>query len=258
MASTLPSQGESHSASDDPDDRKRRSLKPLRRLLPYLLESNPLIIAALIALLTASAATLTVPIALRRVITNGFSGSNADTIDYYFMAMVGVVIVLAVSSSARYYFVTKIGERTVAAIRKDVFGAVLKFDAAYFDQARTGEVISRLTADTTQIKSAVGSTASVALRNSLLFVGAIIMMALTSIELSSLVVFAIPLIVVPLVAFGRLVRRRSREAQDRLADASAFATEMVGSVSTVQSLTAASHVQSFFDRSVDDAFLAAK
>ena len=126
------------------------------------------------------------------------------------------------------------------------------------DQARTGEVVSRLTADTTQIKSAVGSTASVALRNILLFCGAIIMMAVTSLSLSSLIIFAIPLIVVPLVAFGRLVRRRSREAQDKLADASAYATEMVGAVRTIQSLTATDRVRGKFASVVDQSFEAAK
>lgn len=247
---------------DGPSERaerqERRSLKPLRMLYPYVFRDRALVAAALIALLTASAATLTVPVALRRVIGNGFAGRSVETIDQYFMAMIGVVIVLALASAARYYFVTKIGERTVAEIRKDVFAAVLNFDAEYFDKARTGEVISRLTADTTQIKSAVGSTASVALRNVLLFVGAIGMMAVTSVELSSLIFFAIPLVVVPLVAFGRLVRRRSREAQDKLANASAYATEMVGAVRTIQSLTAADSVRHAFSTVVDQSYEAAR
>lgn len=227
-------------------------------LAPYVFRDRRLVAAALVSLVVASAATLTVPVALRRVIGNGFSGRNIETIDYYFLAMIGVVAILAVASAGRYYFVTKIGERTVAAMRKDVFGAVLKFDAAYFDRARTGEVISRLTADTTQIKSAVGSTASVALRNILLFFGAIFMMAYTSLALSSLIVFAIPLVVVPLVAFGRLVRRRAREAQDRLAEASAYATEMVGAVRAIQSLTAGAAVQSAFASVVDQSYEAAR
>lgn len=240
------------------ENKKRRSLAPLRMLLPYVFREKGLVVAALISLLAASAATLTVPVALRRVVGNGFSGENIETIDYYFIAMIGVVAVLAIASAGRYYFVTKIGERTVADIRKDVFAAVLKFDAAYFDSARTGEVISRLTADTTQIKSAVGSTASVALRNILLFTGALFMMGYTSLELSGLIFFAIPLIVIPLVAFGRLVRRRSREAQDKLADASAYATEMVGAVRTIQSLTAREGVQSVFSSVVDASYEAAK
>jgi len=238
--------------------RKRRSLAPLRMLVPYVFQNKRLVIAALISLITASAATLTVPVALRRVIGNGFSGENIDTIDYYFLAMIGVVAILAIASAGRYYFVTKIGERAVADIRKDVFASVLKFDAAYFDSARIGEVVSRLTADTTQIKSAVGSTASVALRNVLLFIGAILMMGYTSLELSSLIIFAIPLIVVPLVAFGRRVRSRSREAQDKLAEASAYATEMIAAVPTIQSLTAGGGVQSIFSSVVDTSYEAAK
>ncbi|MEP6356011.1 MAG: ABC transporter transmembrane domain-containing protein [Hyphomicrobiales bacterium] len=240
------------------DNSKRPVLTPLRMLIPYIFQDKRLVVAALISLLVASAATLTVPVALRRVVANGFSGENVDTIDYYFIAMIGVVAVLALASAARYYFVTQIGERTVADIRKDVFAAVLKFDAAYFDSARTGEVISRLTADTTQIKSAVGSTASVALRNILLFIGAIIMMVYTSPQLSGLIVFAIPLIVLPLIAFGRLVRRRSRAAQDKLADASAYATEMAGSVHTIQSLSAGEGVQSVFSSTVDASYQAAR
>ena len=243
---------------DTDSDKARRSVKPLKMLAPYIFGNKGLVFCALISLLSASAATLVVPIALRRVVGNGFSGADIETIDYYFMAMIGVVVILAISSAARYYFVTKIGERTVAQLRKDVFASVLKYDSAYFDQARTGEVVSRLTADTTQIKSAVGSTASVALRNILLFFGAIIMMAVTSLSLSSLIIFAIPLIVVPLVAFGRLVRRRSREAQDKLADASAYATEMVGAVRTIQSLTATDRVRGKFASVVDQSFEAAK
>lgn len=240
------------------DNSKRPVLTPLRMLIPYIFQDKRLVVAALISLLVASAATLTVPVALRRVVANGFSGENVEKIDYYFIAMIGVVAVLALASASRYYFVTQIGERTVADIRKDVFAAVLKFDAAYFDSARIGEVISRLTADTTQIKSAVGSTASVALRNSLLFIGAIIMMVYTSPQLSGLIVFAIPLIVVPLIAFGRLVRHRSRAAQDKLADASAYATEMAGSVRTIQSLSAGEGVQSAFSSTVDASYRAAR
>ncbi len=239
-------------------EKKNRSLAPLRLLMPYIFRDKGLVIAAFIALITASAATLTVPIALRNVIGNGFSGNDPSKIDGYFMAMIGVVGILAIASAARYYFVTKIGERTVAAIRKDVFAAVLHFDATYFDAARTGEVISRLTADTTQIKSAVGSTASVALRNMLLVIGAVFMMIYTSWQLSSLVVFVIPLIIIPLVAFGRSVRRRSRKAQDRLADASAYATEMVGAVRTIQSLSAEESVRGYFDDNVNQAYDAAR
>ncbi|MEM8796211.1 MAG: ABC transporter transmembrane domain-containing protein [Pseudomonadota bacterium] len=240
------------------DPKKSRSLRPLRALMPYIVRKKKLLVLALVSLLTASLATLTVPIALRRVIGNGFSGGgDVSKIDQYFVAMAGVVAVLALASAARYYFVTRIGEETVADIRKDVFRSVLSFDAAYFDQARTGEVISRLTADTAQIKSAVGSTASVALRNILLFAGAVTMMAVTSLELSGLVIFVIPLVVIPLVALGRMVRKRSREAQDKLAEASAYATEMVGAVRTIQSFSADKQTTARFNSAVDDAFRAA-
>ena len=150
----------------------------------------------------------------------GFSAANTSLIDNYFTVMIAVVAVLAAASATRFYLVTTLGERIVADLREDVFAHLTRLSAAFFDQAKTGEMVSRLTADTTQIKSAVGSSVSVALRNLVLFVGAAAMMVVTSPRLSAFVLAAIPVIVLPLVGFGRSVRRRSRQAQDTLADAS--------------------------------------
>ena len=141
---------------------------------------------------------------------------------------------LAAASAARYYLVTIIGERVVADLRSDLFAHVTNLSAAFFDTAKTGEVMSRLTADTTQIKATVGASVSIALRNLMLFLGAAVMMVVTSPRLSGFVLGAIPVIVLPLVAFGRAVRRRSREAQDKLADASAYAAELIGAARTLQ------------------------
>ncbi len=138
------------------------------------------------------------------------------------------MIVIALAAATRYYLVTTLGERVVADLRRDVFAHLTELDAAFYDRARTGELVSRLTADTTQIKSAFGASASIALRNLFMFVGATALMVYTSPKLSALVLVAIPVIAAPLIASGRIVRRRSRHAQDTLADATAFASESLG------------------------------
>jgi len=163
-----------------------------------------------------------------------------------------------VASAGRYYFVITIGERVVADLRRDVFAHVLKLSPAFYDRNLSGEIVSRLTADTTQIKSAVGATASLALRNAILFVGAVAMMAWTSPSLSVIVILAIPLIIGPLVAFGRSVRSRSRAAQDRLADAGAYAGEAIGNARIVQAFTAERFATKRFGAAANDAFEAAR
>jgi ATP-binding cassette subfamily B protein len=178
-------------------------------------------------------------------------------IDSYFGAMMAVVAVLGLASGARYYLVMTIGERVVADLRRDVFAHLVRLDAAFYDRARVGELVSRLTADTTQMKSAFGSSASVALRNLFMFVGAISMMVYTSPKLSGLVLIAIPVIVLPLVASGRSVRERSRRAQDTLAEASAFAAENLGAVRTMQAFNAEPATISRFGGAVEHAYDAA-
>jgi ATP-binding cassette subfamily B protein len=214
-----------------------RKLQPLRLLVPYALRYRGRAALALIALLTASVATLMVPIAVRRMIDFGFTNERMGLIDQYFGVMIAVVAVLAVASAARYYLVTTLGERVVADLRSAVFAHITRLSAPFFDTAKTGELISRLTADTTQLKSAVGASVSIALRNLVLFLGSATMMVITSPRLSGFVLAAIPVIVLPLVGFGRSVRRRSRTAQDTLAEASAYAAELIGAVRTLQAFT---------------------
>ena len=168
-------------------------------------------------LILAAASTLVVPVAVRRVIDNGFSGENAGFVDQYFSVMMFVVAVLAMSSAGRYYFVTWIGERVVADLRDAVFSHLLKLSPSFYDTAQSGEVLARLTADTTQVKNVFGSTVSVALRNMVMLIGAIAMLMATSLKLSGMVLLVIPLIVLPMVFFGRKVRKLSRHAQDTLA-----------------------------------------
>ncbi|MGH6761304.1 MAG: ABC transporter transmembrane domain-containing protein [Phyllobacterium sp.] len=239
-------------------ERKRRPLKPLRRLAPYLARYKGLVIGAMISLVAAAAVALTLPLAVRRMIDHGFSDADSNLINNYFGLLVLVAGALAVASAARYYFVITLGERVVADIRRDVFEHVTRLSASFFDTVQSGEIVSRLAADTTQIKSAVGATASVALRNVILGVGAMAMMIITSPQLSGLVLAAIPLIVVPLVAFGRSVRRRSRQAQDTLAHATAYASEQIGAVRTLQAFTNENLVTSRFAQAVDRAFGAAR
>jgi ATP-binding cassette subfamily B protein len=228
------------------------------RLAPYIGRYKGRACAALIALVVAALTTLVVPIAVRRMIDFGFTAEGVALIDSYFAVMILVVAVLAVASALRYYLVTTIGERIVADIRNDVFTHLTRLSPAFFDQAKTGEMISRLTADTTQIKSAVGASVSIALRNLVLFVGGAGMMVFTSPRLSCFVLGAIPVIVLPLVGFGRAVRRRSRRAQDTLADASAYASELIGASRIMQAFTNERLAIGRFGGAVESAYEAAR
>ena len=240
----------------DPSAR-RRKLKPLLSLVPYVARYRGRAAAAIVALLIASLATLAVPIAVRRMIDFGFSAERIELINEYFSVMIAVAAVLAAASAMRYYLVTTLGERVVADLRSAVFGHLTALSAAFFDTAKTGELLSRLTADTTQIKSAVGASVSIALRNLVLFLGSAVMMVVTSPRLSGFVLAAIPVIVLPLVAFGRLVRRRARAAQDTLADASAYAGELIGAIRTLQAFTNERLATGHFAAAVERAYLAA-
>jgi ATP-binding cassette, subfamily B, bacterial len=237
---------------------RRVRMRPLLALVPYVTRYTWQVVAALVALLVAAMATLVVPLAVRRMIDFGFSAERIGLIDQYFAVMILVAAVLAVASAARYYLVTIIGERVVADLRSSVFAHLTELSPAFFDSAQTGEITSRLTADTTQIKSAVGSSVSVALRNIVLFIGSSVMMVVTSPRLSFFVIVAIPVIVLPLVAFGRMVRRRSRTAQDTLADASAYAAELFGAIRTLQAFTNEKLAATRFSAVVERAFDAAR
>ena len=241
-----------------PPDKRRANLRPLASLLPYVKRYRGRALAALGALVVAALTTLIVPIAVRRMIDFGFTARGVELIDSYFLVMIAVAALLALASASRYFLVTTLGERIVADLRGDVFAHLTSLSADFFDEAKTGEVISRLTADTTQIKAAVGSSVSVALRNVVLFVGASAMMVVTSPRLSAFVLGAIPIIVLPLYAFGRAVRRRSRSAQDTLADASAYAAELIGAVRVLQAFTNERLGIARFRAAVERAFDAAR
>jgi len=236
----------------------RAKLRPLLALAPYVARYRGRAILAFISLTIAAITTLVVPVAVRRMIDFGFTPEGIAMINSYFSVMIAVVAVLAGASAARFYLVMTIGERIVADLRRDVFAHLISLSPAFFDSARSGELISRLTADTTQIKSAVGASVSIALRNLMLFLGATAMMVITSPRLSGFVLLAIPLIVLPLVAFGRWVRRLSRNAQDTLAEASAYASELVGAIRTVQAYTSEQMANARFGGEVEQAYDAAR
>ena len=233
-------------------------LRPLMALAPYVARYRGQAFAALVALIVASAATLVVPLAVRRMIDFGFSPEGIALINSYFAVMIAVVAVLAGASASRYYLVITLGERIVADLRRDVFNHLTSLSPSFFDTAHSGELVSRLTADTTQIKSAVGASVSIALRNLVLFVGASAMMVITSPKLSGFVLAVIPLIVLPLVAFGRRVQKLSRGAQDTLADASSYASELIGAIRTLQAFTNERLAEARFGKEVERAYVAAR
>src|SRR5262245_18062848 len=237
---------------------RKLKLRPLAALLPFVGHYRGRAAAALCALVVAALATLAVPLAVRRMIDFGFTHEGMNLIDSYFSVMIAVAAVLALASAARYYLVTTLGERIVADLRDEVFAHLTSLSIPFFDQAKTGEVLSRLTADTTRIKAAVSSSVSVALRNIVIFVGATAMMVVTSPRMSAFVLAAIPVIVLPLYGFGRSVRRRSRAAQDTLADASAYASELIGSIRTLQAFTNERLATNRFAGAVERAFRAAR
>ncbi len=246
-------------STDSKDEKKaRQGLKPLMNLLPYVLRYKGHLLGAGVSLLLASLTTLSLPLAVRSMIDNGFSRSDSIFVDNYFYALFALAALLALSSSMRYYFVIWMGERVVSDLRQDVFSHITRLSADFFDTAQTGELISRLTADTTQIKSVAGATISVALRNVLLIIGSVIGMVATSPRLSLIVLAAIPVIIFPIFAFGRKVKKRSRHAQDMLADATAYASESISSVKTLQAFTNEELVSNRFSAAVERAFEAAR
>ena len=244
------------------EDAKRRprarSLQPLRALIPFISQYPGRVMAAFFALLAATAATLAMPIAVRFMIDNGFSTDDANSIDRYFLAMLVVAIVLGLASAIRFYFVSWIGERVTADLRAAVYNHITTLSPAFFEVTRTGEVLSRLTADVTLIKTVVGSSASIALRNLFMFVGSAIMLVYTSASLAGLAALTLPAVIVPVIVFGRMVRRLARASQDRIADTASHATETISAMQTVQSFTHENEDRRIFSNAVEGSFDTAK
>ena len=257
-----PPEGRSRDREDAADDAgsreaSRASLRSLGALKPYLFRHKGMLAAALVALVVSAAATLAVPLAVRRMIDLGFSGIDPGLIDKYFATLAGIGLILALSSAARFYAVNWLGERVVADIRRDVFAHLTELSPAFFEVSHSGEMMSRITADTTQVKAVASTAISQTLRNILLLIGSAVMMIVTSAKLSLAVLIAIPIIVLPLVAYGRSVRKRSREAQDTLAQASAYASESLARVRVMQAFTHEKAAAARFGSAVERSFVAA-
>ncbi|SOE01072.1 ABC transporter transmembrane domain-containing protein [Caenispirillum bisanense] len=220
-----------------PDRPTTRDLKVLRRTAVFLKPYRGAMIGAALALCVTAAATLSIGVGLQRLIDRGLSAGNPAMLDRALLLMLGVIAIIAAGTFARYYLVTWLGERVVADIRSAVFDRVLTLNPGFFEVTKTGEILSRLTTDTTLIQTVIGSSASVALRNLLTLSGGLVMLFVTNVKLAGMVVLVVPLVVVPIVVFGRKVRRLSRASQDRISDVSSYAEEVLYGIRTVQAFT---------------------
>ena len=233
---------------------KGSSLKPLRALAPFIAPYKRTLYLALAALLLAAGAQLALPVALRDLIDLGLLADNADTIDRYFLALFGVAVALGLFAALRFYLVTWLGERVVADIRNAIYQQVVTLDASFFEVTKTGEVLSRLTTDTTLIQSISGAGLSIILRSAVMLIGATVMLAVTSPQLTGMIVLLVPLVIAPIILIGRRVRTLSRASQDRIADSSGLAGEVLNAIPTVQAFTLERLQSARFGEAVSAAF----
>ncbi|MEO0576302.1 MAG: ABC transporter transmembrane domain-containing protein [Pseudomonadota bacterium] len=231
-----------------------RSLKPLRTLWPFIRPYRGTLAFALCALLVASAAMLTLPMAFRVLIDRGFSAGDVSTINGYFSGFLIAALIFGAFAALRFYLVTWLGERVVADIRRDVFARIVNMDPTFFEVTKTGEVLSRLTTDTTLVQSISGVSLSIALRSTITFTGALILLLVTNVQLAVYMLLLIPLVIVPLIAVGRRVRGLSRTAQDRIADTSGMAEETFNAIQTIQAFGMEHNQTAQFTQAVTDSF----
>ncbi len=239
------------------DRPKSKQVGALRGLLPFMRPYRGLLVLAVLALVLTASVSLILPLAVRRVV-DGFNTGDAALLDQYFMAALVIAGLLALGTGLRYYLVTRLGERVVADIRRALFDRVLGMSPAFFERIMTGEVLSRITTDTTLILSVIGSSVSIALRNLLMLVGGLVMLMLTSGKLTGLVLLIVPAIVVPIIVLGRKLRRLSRENQDWIASSSGSASEALSSVQTVQAFTHEGQTRAAFAEVTEKSFTAAQ
>lgn len=234
-----------------------KQIGALRALFPFILPYKLMVFVASVALVVTAVLSLILPMAVRRVVDN-FSASADHLLDQYFGAAIGIALLLAVGTALRYYFVTRLGERVVADIRMAVFQRMVGMSPAFFERVMTGEVLSRITTDTTLILSVIGSSVSVALRNVLIFFGGFVLMLITSAKLAGLVLLIVPAVIVPIIVLGRRLRVLSRENQDWIAASSGNASEALLSVQTVQAFTHEAQSKHAFDEVTEKSFVSAK
>jgi ATP-binding cassette, subfamily B, bacterial len=245
-------------AKDDKLEERASSKRvgALQGLVPFLAPYRGMTVLALLALVVTAGMSLMLPLAVRRVV-DGFN-EDVARLDQYFGAALGIAALLAIGTGVRYYFVTKLGERVVADIRRALFDRVMGMSPAFFERLLTGEVLSRITTDTTLILSLIGSSVSVALRNILTLMGGLVLLMLTSAKLTGLVLLIVPAVVVPIVILGRKLRALSRETQDWIANSSGTASEALMSVQTVQAFTHEGQTRDAFAEVTEKSYGAAK
>jgi len=239
------------SASERP---KAKSVRPLAALWPYLKPYRRVLAWAMVALLLASGSMLALPVALSQLVDKGMSAGNSETVNIYFIAFLGVAVLFGAFAAMRFYLVTWLGERVVADVREAVYRNVIRMDPQFFEVTRTGEVLSRLTTDTTLVQSISGAGISIALRSTINLIGAIVMMAVTSFKLLGLMLIAMPAVIVPVISLGRKLRKLSRSSQDRIADTSGLAGETLNAIQTVQAFTLESLNTRRYDAAVEESF----
>lgn len=234
-----------------------KKIGPLFSLIPFLTPYASRWLLTFVALTVAAVATLTLPVAFRYLIDAGFSNDQAGHIDKYFLALFGLSVVLAVATALRFYYVSWLGERVTADLRSAVYAHVVKMSPQFFELTKTGEVLSRLTTDTTLIQAVVGTSLSMGLRNTFLLLGGLVMLFVTSVKLAAYILLTLVLVILPIFLFGRKVRKLSRDSQDRIADASAVAGEVLNAIPTVQSYRQEQRETLRFTDSVENAFTTA-
>lgn len=229
-------------------------MRTLRRAWGFLIPYRMRVVGAVIALVITSAATLGLGQGLKGLIDSGFAGGDAAALDRALYFLIALSVIMAAGTFARFYLVSWLGERVVADLREAVFNRVLALHPGFFEVTKTGEILSRLTTDTTLLQSVIGSSASMALRNSLNFIGGLVMLFVTNAQLAALVLLVVPLVVVPILVFGRRVRKLSRASQDRIASVGAFAEESFNAIRTVQAFTHEKEDRKRFAVEVKNAF----
>lgn len=245
----------SKTVSDDRE--KSKKIGALRGLIPFLTPYRALLMAAVAALIFTATVSLVLPVAVRRVV-DGFMTGETTLLDQYFFAALGIAGLLAAGTAVRYLLVTRLGERVVADIRMAVFNRMIAMSPAFYEKLLTGEVLSRITTDTTLILSVVGSSISWFLRNILLFSGGLVMMLLTSAKLTGLVLLLVPVVLVPILGLGRKLRVLARDNQDWIAQSSGKASEALLSAQTVQAFTHEAPSQAMFAEVTEASFNSAK
>lgn len=240
-----------------PDRPAAKHVGALRGLGPFLAPYRGMAFLALLALTLTASVSLILPVAVRRVV-DGFSVGHVGQLDQYFVAALLLAAVLALGTGARYFLVTRLGERVVADLRRALFDRVLGLSPAFFERILTGEVLSRLTTDTTLILSVIGSSVSVALRNLLMLIGGLVMLLVTSAKLTGLVLLIVPAVVVPIIVLGRRLRGLSRDNQDWIAASSGAASEALGAVQTVQAFTHETRTRAAFAEVTEKSYASAR